>query len=578
MHLIDWIVLAGTLATIVGYGVWKTKSVKNTESFLLGDRQLKWWTIGLSIMATQASAITFLSTPGKAYQDGMGFAQFYFGLPIAMVFLAAFVLPHFYRLKVYTAYEFLEGRFDRRTRQLTAFFFLLQRGLAAGLTIFAPAIILSSILGWDLQITNLFIGVVVIFYTVMGGTNAVSQTQKQQMILILSGMIVAALIAAWRLPQGVQVGDALSLAGKLGKMEIVDTGFSWDNRYNIWTGIFASTFLFLSYFGADQSQVQRYLSGRTLTESRLGLLFNGIIKVPMQFLVLFTGLIVFILFQFEKPPLHFNEVNVAIVESAEPDQLQELETAHQRAFNAKREAVEAFVNARESGNFMAQEEAVSSMKTQAALMAEQEATFKSLLKQTEPKARERDGDYIFITFVMRYLPVGLVGLLLAVIFSAAMSSTASEINALATATVVDFYRRSWAPGRSDGHYLWASKAFTIVWGMIALFFAAVADLFDNLVEAVNIVGSVFYGSILGIFLVAFFFKQIRARAVFFAALVAEGAVVLLYFLNSSNPEVYPMTYLWLVPVGCMLVIILGYLFQMLDGGLGRGSSAPKVKP
>ncbi|MFT7589627.1 MAG: SSS family solute:Na+ symporter, partial [Limisphaerales bacterium] len=461
MHSIDWIVLCSTLLAIVFYGVWKTRKVSNTESYLLGDRELKWYTIGLSIMATQASAITFLSTPGKAFQDGMGFAQFYFGLPIAMVLLAAFVLPYFYRLKVYTAYEFLEGRFGLPTRTLAAIFFLFQRGLSAGLTIFAPAIILSSILGWPLWTTNITIGFLVIIYTVAGGTNAVSQTQRQQMILILGGMVIAAGIAISHFPSGVSIGDAMSIAGKMGKLDIIDTKFSFENKYNIWSGLLASTFLFLSYFGADQSQVQRYLSGKSLSESRMGLLFNGIVKVPMQMLVLFTGILVFLLFQFEKPPVHFIENNLEVVELSEnKEQLSELQQEYDQNFADKTIAVLDFVEAKKIDNEAGIEEAIAQISTYDARDKEIRVEVNELIKASDPSLNTRDGDYVFITFVIQYLPIGLIGLLLAVIFSAAMSSTASEINALATTTVVDLYRRSIFTKGSDQHYLKASKYFT----------------------------------------------------------------------------------------------------------------------
>lgn len=575
MHSIDWIVLCGTLLAIVLYGVWKTRSVSNTESFLLGDRELKWYTIGLSIMATQASAITFLSTPGKAFQDGMGFAQFYFGLPIAMVLLAAFVLPHFYKLKVYTAYEFLEGRFGLPTRTLAALFFLLQRGLAAGLTIFAPAIILSSILGWPLWLTNITIGVLVIVYTVAGGTNAVSQTQKQQMILILTGMVIAGCIAVFKFPKGVGISDALHIAGKMGKLQIIDTQFSFENRYNIWSGLLASTFLFLSYFGADQSQVQRYLSGRSLAESRVGLLFNGIIKVPMQLLVLFTGILVFLLFQFEKAPIHFIQDNVQMVASSDQaPALEQLQDTYDSNFELKSAAVLDYTHARDLGDQAAQQAAIASIQQYDQAEKQVRAQMNDLIKSVDEDANTRDGDYVFLTFVITYLPVGLVGLLLAVIFSAAMSSTASEINALATTTVVDIYRRSLVPGKTDAHYLSASKFLTVAWGCVALIFASVANRFDNLIEAVNIVGSLFYGTTLGIFMVAFFFKSIGGRAVFIAALIAEAAVILLYFMNYDGGfylgpiKMYTqLTYLWLVPVGSILVVILGYIFEaILPGG------------
>ena len=571
MTHIDWIIMLGTLLGIVAYGVWKTRNVSSIQSYLLGDRDLPWWTIGLSIMATQASAITFLSTPGQAYQDGMGFAQFYFGLPIAMVILCIFFLPIYYRLKVYTAYEYLEGRFDLKTRTLTALLFLIQRGLQAGLTIYAPAIILSTILGWSLNLTILFIGVVVIFYTVMGGTKAVSVTQKQQMIIILMGMVIAAVILVFKLPQNVSFNDAVGLAGKMDKLQVVDFEFDLSNRYNIWSGILGGVFLFLSYFGTDQSQVQRYLSGKSLTESRLGLLFNGLIKVPMQFLILFVGILVFVFFQFNARPLHFNHANVnklsgTIYES----QYQELEKEYYFLQEEQKEASLALIEANRSGDAMdiaASKSAALALKERDNELREQATAL--ILKQ-DPAAKTKDTDYVFITFVTQHLPVGLVGLLLAVIFSAAMSSTSSELNALATTTVIDIYRRSVVTGRSDAHYLLASKWMTILWGGIALLFAAFASLFDNLIQAVNIIGSLFYGTILGIFLVAFFLKKVGARAVFTGAIVGEICVLIIYAMHHYGIElnlfgktiVVQIAYLWLNLIGCLLVMFFSLLIQM----------------
>ncbi len=555
MAALDWVVMAATLLGIVGYGVYKTRGVNTAESYLLGDRDLRWWTIGLSIMATQASAITFLSTPGQAYADGMGFAQFYFGLPLAMVLLSVFVLPIYYRLKVYTAYEFLEGRFDLRTRTLTAGLFLLQRGLAAGITIYAPSIILSTVLGWNLGVTLLLTGGIVIAYTVAGGTKAVSVTQKQQMIVILGGMFLAAGFIVYQFPQGFGFGDALNVAGKLGKLELVNFRFDPSDRYNIWSGLLAGTFLFVSYFGTDQSQVQRYLSGKSLAESRLGLLFNGVIKVPMQVLVLFVGILVFIFFQFERPPLHFNRANVQLLErSAYAEEWASAKTDYELVHAEKARAVDALAQNLRTGGGTGEAPLVEAV---ARLQDDQEAIrlqVDELLARVDPDLETNDLDYVFITYVLNYLPVGIVGLLLAVIFSAAMSSSASELNALATTTVVDIYRRRVKTDGTDRHYLLASKWFTVVWGAVALSFAAFASLFDNLIEAVNIVGSVFYGVILGIFVVAFFFKKIGGRAVFAAALVAEAVVVAIYFGNYY--ELIDFTYLWLNPLGCLLCVAL----------------------
>ena len=562
MSKLDWIILIGTLAFIVLYGVWKTRKVNNVESYLLGDRDLKWWTIGLSIMATQASAITFLSTPGQAYEDGMRFAQFYFGLPIAMVIIAIFFLPIFYKLKVYTAYEYLESRFDLKTRTLTAILFLIQRGLAAGITIYAPAIILSTILGWDLFWTVLVIGILVIFYTVMGGTKAVSVTQKQQMIIILGGMIVAAIIILTKLPPDVSFNDALGVAGKMGKLNVIDFSFDLSNRYTIWSGMLGGVFLFLSYFGTDQSQVQRYLSGKSLTESRLGLLFNGIFKVPMQFFVLFVGILVFMFYQFTQPPLHFNQGNVDKIEqSIYASDYKKIEIDYNAVHQQKQLAIKTLMTAIKKENQqeidLAQAQVKAFIKQDSSLRAEA----KSLIKKQDKYAKVKDTDYVFISFIVHYLPVGLVGLLLAVIFSAAMSSTASELNALATTTVIDLYRRSIVTDKDDQHYLKASKVFTILWGVIALGFAVTADLFENLIQAINIIGSLFYGAILGIFLVAFFFKKVQSRAVFLGAIIGEILVLITFTLTIYG--YIDLAYLWLNLVGCILVILLSLLLQAL---------------
>lgn len=570
MSTLDWIVMLGTLLGIVAYGVWKTRHVASVQSYLLGDRDLPWWTIGLSVMATQASAITFLSTPGQAYEDGMRFAQFYFGLPVAMVILCVFVLPYYYRLKVYTAYEYLEGRFDLKTRTLTALFFLIQRGLAAGLTIYAPAIILSAILGWNLNWTILFIGMVVIFYTMAGGTKAVSVTQKQQMVVILSGMFIAAAILVLQLPENVKFSDAVGMAGKMGKLNVVDFEFDLSNRYNFWSGMLGGVFLFLSYFGTDQSQVQRYLGGKSLTESRLGLLFNGIFKVPMQFLILFVGIMVFVFFRFEQPPIHFNTANMQKLEgTAYEKELDNLQAQHNTLFLEQRQEAEYLMAAVREDDEASVARSQQRMKELMAKDNELREGVDALILKAHPTAKLEDRDYVFITFITEYLPIGLVGLLLAVIFSAAMSSTSSELNALATTTVIDIYRRSFVKDKSDRHYLNASKIFTVVWGGIALFFAATAGLFENLIQAVNIIGSLFYGPILGIFMVAFFMKGIGARAVFIAALIAEALILLIYWANSQDYwllightwRLLRIAYLWFNPLGCIFVMGIAWMIQ-----------------
>lgn len=562
MHIIDWTILVGILLLIVFYGVWKTRSVNTTESFLRGEQTLPWYTIGLSVMATQASAITFLSTPGQAYDDGMRFAQFYFGLPIAMIILCIFVLPRFYNLKVYTAYEFLEGRFDLKTRSLTAILFLVQRGLAAGLTIFAPSIILSSILGWNLNITNLLIGALVIIYTVSGGTNAVSQTQKQQMIVILSGMFVAFLIIVAKLPPRISFSDAVDIAGNMGKLNVVDFEFDLSNRYNIWSALLGGTFLFLSYFGTDQSQVQRYLSGKSLTQSRLGLLFNGLFKVPMQFAILFVGIMMFVFYQFNDAPLHFNKSNVEIVKKSNfANEYSAMEMALDEVAHKKQDAIYKVVENKNAGvdNTSAVATMNGLLKEEKYLRSEAKELIERVSENENIKLETEDSDYVFISFVTQHLPIGLIGLLLAVIFSAAMSSTASELNALATTSLIDIYKRSYVPDASDKHYLKMSKWFTFGWGIIALIFASVASLFDNLIEAVNIVGSLFYGTILGVFAIAFFFKKIKGTPTFIGAILGEMCVLLLFYLDYI--DVFNIAYLWLNLIGCTLVILFALLIQ-----------------
>ncbi|MCB9336077.1 MAG: sodium:solute symporter [Flavobacteriales bacterium] len=564
MSIIDWIVLLGTLLFIVVYGVWKTRGSKNLQSYLKGDNDAKWWGIGISIMATQASAITFLSTPGQAYTDGMRFIQFYFGLPIAMIILSVTFIPIYYKLKVYTAYEFLENRFDLKTRSLAAILFLVQRGLAAGITIYAPSIILSTLLGWNLAITNIFIGLLVIVYTVSGGTKAVTQTQKQQMAVMMGGMILAGIMVISMLPENIGFTDALHVAGKMGKLNVVNFEFNLNDRYNFWSGITAALFLFMSYFGTDQSQVQRYLSGKSIKESRLGLIMNGLLKVPMQFIILFIGVMVFVFYQFNQPPIFFNSVQKQKVEqSVYGEQLQQIETQYTALFEEKKQELEKLVVAVNNDD----EIALNTSKNKALALQSQinelrEET-KTLVKQANPEAETNDKDYIFMTYVMDYLPVGMIGLLFAVMFSAAMSSTASELNALASTTTIDLYKRSINKKADDTHYLTSSKWFTLGWGVLAILFATYASLFENLIQAVNLLGSLFYGTILGIFLVAFYFKKIQGNAVFYGALLAEAAVIAIHYLNAYEkaPTWLQMGYLWYNAVGCGLVILFGYLLQ-----------------
>ncbi len=562
MHWIDWLVLGITIAYIVGYGIWKTRGIKSTEEYLLGERKLPWWTIGLSVVATQASAITFLSTPGQGFEDGMRFIQFYFGLPLAMVIISTTILPIYYKLKVYTAYEYLEGRFDLKTRTLTAILFLIQRGMGAGIVIYAPAIILSTIMGWQLGLTIWIMGILVIVYTVSGGTDAVSQTQKQQMIIILTGMVFAGYILISLLPDTVSISDAVHLAGHMGKLNVVDFEFDPSNKYNVWSGLIGGTFLFLSYFGTDQSQVQRYLSGRSLTQSRLGLLFNAVFKVPMQFCILFLGILLFVFYQFHQPPVFFNETaKNQLYQTEHRAKIQSLETQHTAAFEFKREALKEWLIAQESGN--AKQKAIATEQldkaTESSKLVRKEVL--ALVNLQHPDSEAKDSDYVFITFILNNLPIGLVGLLLAVIFSAAMSTTASELNALATTTSVDLYKRSFRREEDDAHYLKASKLFTVMWGLIALLFATFASYFDNLIEAVNIVGSLFYGAILGVFVVAFYFKSVGARAVFTAAIIAEVLVITVFVLDKFG--IMNVAYLWLNLIGCVLVVLIALMLQKM---------------
>ena len=562
MSTLDWIILIGTLCGIVSYGVWKTRGAKDLTSFLKGNNDAKWWGIGISIMATQASAITFLSTPGQAYTDGMRFLQFYLGLPIAMVILCITFVPIFYRLKVYTAYEYLESRFDLKTRTLAALLFLVQRGLAAGITIYAPAIILSTLLHWNLTLTNIFIGVLVIIYTVSGGTKAVTQTQKQQMAVMMGGMILAGILVLNMLPEHIGFTDAMTIAGTMGKMNMINFDFDLEDRYNFWTGTTAALFLFLSYFGTDQSQVQRYLTGKSLAESRLGLIMNGLLKVPMQFIILIIGVMVFVFYQFNTPPVFFNKVELEQVRQSEYNlNLTELETQYSNLHNQKKIAI--------NNSFTKEQSNIQSKKSKAKILAyESEMNsireeVKHLVKKNNPKAETNDKDYIFMSYVMDYLPHGVIGLLFAVMFSAAMSSTASELNALASTTTVDLYKRSVKKNETDKHYLNSSKYFTLLWGVLAIIFATTASLFENLIQAVNLLGSLFYGTILGIFIVAFYLKKIQANAVFYAAILAEVMVILIHYVNTleNPPEWLKMGYLWYNLVGCILVVIFGLLFQ-----------------
>lgn len=567
MSILDWIILSSTLLFIVSYGVWKTRGSKNVDDYVGGGKDAKWWTIGLSVMATQASAITFLSTPGQAFHDGLGFVQFYFGLPLAMIIICLVFVPLYHRLKVYTAYEFLENRFDLKTRSLAAILFLIQRGLAAGITIFAPSIILSAVLGWDLRTLNVIIGVLVIIYTVSGGTKAVSVTQKQQMFIIMTGMFVTFFYILGYLPADIDFSKALKIAGASNKLEILDFSFDTTSRYTFWSGITGGLFLALAYFGTDQSQVQRYLSGKSVRESQLGLVFNGIFKIPMQFFILLVGVMVFVFYQYNPSPLNFNpSATSAVMESVYAKDYQILQQGQAKLEEEKKMAQNKFSAALELKEYTAVEEAKQQIIALNKKDSTNRAAAKTLISQADSVVETNDKDYVFIHFILNNLPTGLIGLLLAVILSAAMSSTASELNALGTITALDLYKRNKKGIFTERHYVLATKGFTLLWGIVAIGIASIANLFDNLIQLVNIIGSIFYGNVLGIFLLALFFKFVKGNAVFFAAILTQLIVfVIFYVLIFNFPEgEEKLGYLWLNFIGSALVILIASAFEVFD--------------
>ncbi len=576
MGALDWVILTSTLLFIVIYGVWKTKGSKNVDDYVRGGSDSKWWTIGLSVMATQASAITFLSTPGQAFHDGMGFVQFYFGLPFAMIIICMVFVPIYHKMKIYTAYEFLENRFDLKTRSLTAMLFLIQRGLAAGITIFAPSIILSAVLGWDLRTLNIIIGSLVIIYTVSGGTNAVSVTQKQQMFIIMTGMFITFFFILGYLPSDITFSKAMKIAGASNKLNVLNFDFDTSSRYTFWSGITGGLFLFLAYFGTDQSQVQRYLTGKSVRESQLGLVFNAIFKIPMQFFILLVGVMVFVFYQYNPTPLNFNpSATQAVMESSYAEDYKLLQEGQVALEAEKRIAQNKFSAALEIKEYAAVEEA----KQQIIRINQKDSTnriaAKSLISQANDIVETNDKDYVFIHFILNNLPSGLVGLLLAVILSAAMSSTASELNALGTVTALDLYKRNRTGDFTEAHYVKASKYFTLLWGIVAISIASVANLFDNLIQLVNIIGSIFYGNVLGIFLIAFFFKFVKGNAVFFAAVLTQVIVCVIYYYLI---HIYPsgeekLGYLWLNFIGAALVIITAFVFEAFDRMLKKPLTA-----
>jgi len=557
MSLTDWIVLACTLLFIISYGIWKSRGAKNMEGYLLADRQLPWYHVGLSVMATQASAITFLSAPGQGYSDGLRFVQFYFGLPLAMVVLCITFIPIFHRLNVYTAYEYLEKRFDFKTRTLTAFLFLLQRGLSTGITIYAPAIILSTILEVNITYTIIANGLLVITYTVYGGTKAVSYTQLLQMSIIFGGLFLAAFMVVHLLPEHVSFTDALHIAGKLNKLNAIDTNFDLNNRYNIWSGIIGGFFLQLSYFGTDQSQVGRYLTGKSIAQSRLGLVMNGLIKIPMQFFILLIGVLVFAFYQFHPEPVFFNQTEVNKLKNSKyQTEYAELEKSFQLSNEEKKSSVNALVEAIHKDDIALIDAARTQVQQADEKSKQIKKQVKILMESNDASSDTNDSNYIFLTFVTKQLPVGIVGILIAIIFLASMGSTASGLNSLASTTVVDFYKRIFKKEESDAAYVFASRLSTVAWGIFCIIVAIYASKLGNLIEAVNILGSLFYGTILGIFLVAFYMKSVSGKAVFIAAIITEIVIVISWLTDLT-------AFLWLNVIGCLLVMGFSFILQKL---------------
>lgn len=558
MSRLDWIVMAGFLIFIVAYGTWKSRGSKNVREFLLANRSTPWYTVALSIMATQASAITFLSTPGQAYVDGMRFLQFYIGLPIAMIILSVTAVPLYHKLNVYTAYEYLENRFDLKNRALGSFLFLIQRGLAAGFTILAPALIISAILGWPLDWTIVTIGILVIIYTASGGTSAVNKTHMLQMTVIFFGMISAFIMIFRLLPEHISVLDAFHIAGKSGKLNTIDFSFNLNDRYTFWSGLIGGTFLALSYFGTDQSQVQRYLSGSSVTQSRMGLLLNGIIKVPMQFFILLIGAMVFVFYQFVTPPLYFNPVqHEAVKNSTYASQYMEIEEQHEQVSSESRHIINNMLGNISEDDQDALDRNREKLHEKQGKIRNLREKASGLIQKQNPDSDGNDTNYIFLSFVLNFLPAGLIGLVLAAILSASMSSTSAELNALASTAVIDIYRRMVKKDGDEHHYLLASKMATIFWGIVAISFALFANRLGTLIEAVNILGSLFYGTILGIFLVAFYIKRIGGTAVFYAAIIAEIAVLLLFVFTD-------IPYLWFNFLGCAMVVIAALTFHYIS--------------
>ena len=563
MNALDYLVLLGSLVGIAAYGVWRTRGRRSLQGYLQGSGDTRWLTIGLSVMATQASAITFLSLPGQGYDDGLGFVQNYFGAPLALILVTAVFLPIYRQLGVYTAYEYLGRRFDRKTRLLGAGLFLLQRGLGAGITIYAPAIVLSTVMGWRLDVTIIATGLLAVAYTVSGGNDAVNITQKYQIGMIFAGMFAACFVLLARLPDRFTLADAFTLPGGFHRLDAVDFSTDPHRRYTFWSGMLGGGFLALSYFGTDQSQVGRYLSGASLRESRLGLMFNAVCKIPMQFGILMIGVLAFVFYQFETPPVFFNEAawNYQATHGS-GERLRSLQADFTAAHAQERTALQAWFDARHAGSASVAEAARAAAETAHARVEAARMATRDVLRAADPKTGN-DADYVFIAFIVHYLPHGIIGLLVAAFFAAALSSKSGELNALGSTTTVDIYRHVVRADASDAHYVVASRWFTALWGFVAIGFALFAQLAENLIQAVNILGSIFYGVVLGLFLIAFFLPRVTGTAAFWAALVAQGLVIGMYRELS-------ISYLWYNVIGCAACVLLGLIFQAVV----RASPAP----
>lgn len=571
MSHIDWIVLSLTLIGIIAYGLYKSRTTKNLEGYFLSNRTMPWYLVLLSIMGTQASAVTFLSAPGQAFTDGMRFVQYYFGLPLAMVVLCITFVPLFARLKVFTAYEFLERRFDLKTRTLTSFLFLLQRGLSTGISIYAPSIILSSLLGWNIFLTNIVMGGLLIIYTVSGGAKAVAYTQQLQMVIIFIGMFLAGYMIVHLLPAGIGFTDALTISGASGKLNVITTGnnngsFDWNDKYNIWSGVIGGFFLALSYFGTDQSQVGRYLTAKNTTESKLGLLINGLVKVPMQFAILLIGALLFTFYQFHSPPVFFNRaVEQQALATPYRDSMNTLQKQYIHLNHAQTRLSLAYVRAKDAASPSLAAVYKDSLQRGNAQLDVLRKSYKSYIKKAAPDSDDNDTNYIFLRFVVDYLPVGLVGLLIAIIFLAAWGSIAAALNSLAACTMIDFHLRfkkgTVAVSEEEALNYNTSKWYTLAWGIFCIGVAQFANRMGSLIEAVNVLGSLFYGVILGIFLVAFYIRAIKGKAVFWAAIISEIGVVSLFVLNEHN--VIGLSFLWLNVAGALFVVMLSMIFQFV---------------